>query len=104
MLIRREQSDIEDIINESLTALRSVTENLRKLHRFFQEIEDAVKALATSLEQKFLRPIENSVQQSGDAAGAEVIENFSIAPGIKRVRFHIDFFLYWHYPLTRALL
>jgi hypothetical protein len=46
-----------------------VTENLRRLRGFFQELEDGIVAFARSLEQKFFMPIENSVQQSGNAAG-----------------------------------
>jgi hypothetical protein len=92
LLTLREQTDVEAIINESLAALHSVTENLRRLHGFFQEIEDGVKALATSLEHRFLTPIENSVRQSGNAVGAEVIENFRIAPVIKRVSCCVFFF------------
>ena len=80
-----EETDVEAIIEESLEALSKVTENLGLLHGFFQGIGDAVKALATSLEQEFLKPIEDSVRQSGNAAGAEVIQNFRIAPVIKRV-------------------
>ena len=94
MLTLSEQKDVEEIIKESLEALSKVTENLRLLQGFFQEIEDAVKALATSLEHKFLKPIEDSVRQSGNAAGAEVIENFSIVPAIRRVRYHVVLFRY----------
>lgn len=94
LLTLSEQKDVEEIIKESLEALSKVTENLRLLQGFFQEIEDAVKALATSLEHKFLKPIEDSVRQSGNAAGAEVIENFSIVPAIRRVRYHVVLFRY----------
>ena len=94
MLTLREQTDVEEIIEESIKALSKVTENLRLLYGVLQEIEDAVKSLATSLEQKFFKPIGDTVRQSGNAADAEVIENFSIAPAIKRVRYHVILFRY----------
>jgi hypothetical protein len=52
---------------------------------FFREIEEDISALASSLSKQFLHRIEDSIRQSGNAAGAEIVENFYVAPDIKRV-------------------
>ena len=52
---------------------------------FFKENEETVNALAASLNKQFLYHIESSIQQSGNVAGAEIVENFRVAPSIKKV-------------------
>jgi hypothetical protein len=68
-----------------LNALQTVDGHIKLLYSFFKEIEDNINALATSLTKQFLHPIENSIRQSGNAEGAAIVENFKVAPSIKRV-------------------
>ena len=81
------QKMVEEILDNSLNALSGLNQTIDALLGLFQEIEDWVCTLVNGLVRKFLANLENSVQSSGDAQGAEIINDFTVSRLVKKVRF-----------------